>query len=259
MSRLVISGLRASIAGQEILRGIDLEVSSGEVHAVMGPNGAGKSTLGNVLMGNPAYREVSGSVTLDGVELLGLSPWLRAQAGLYLAPQDPVELPGVPLSSVIAEALSALGRPMAEDQRELRAELAREADAIGVPTAMLDRALNVDASGGEKKRLETLQLAMLAPRIAILDELDSGLDVDALRDVARRVDAGVRADLSGQSAREPLGVLVITHYRRLLTALLPDVVHVLVQGRIVASGGAEFSEELEANGYAAYLEPSATN
>ncbi|MDA8295133.1 MAG: Fe-S cluster assembly ATPase SufC [Actinomycetota bacterium] len=248
MSELVIEQLRAAIGGQEILRGVDLVVRSGEVHAVMGPNGAGKSTLAAVLMGHPSYAVLDGSVRLDGVELLGLPTWKRAAAGLYLAPQDPVEIPGVPIHAVLTEALKANGREE-EAGEALTALLATEAADIGLIGGLLDRPLNVGASGGERKRVETLQLAALRPRFALLDELDSGLDVDALRQVARRVAAAVRP--SDGSA--PLGVLAITHYRRLLDALLPDAVHVLVHGRVAESGGAELAAAIERDGYAAYL------
>lgn len=250
MSQLVVTGLRAAVAGTEILKGVDLSVSSGEVHAVMGPNGAGKSTLGKVLMGHPSYEVLAGSVCLDGVELLELPTWRRAAAGLFLAPQDPVEVPGVPVAAVLAEALAAAGRGADADAGQLSDRLAAEAAAIGLRPALLERGLNVDASGGEKKRIETLQLAALAPRIAVLDELDSGLDVDALRDVARRVAAGARP----VDGRPALGVLAITHYRRLLDELRPDRVHVLVGGRIVASGGPELADELERSGYATYFD-----
>ncbi len=251
MSELVIEDLRAAIGEQEILRGVDLVVRSGEVHAVMGPNGAGKSTLGKVLMGHPSYRVIGGSVRLDGRELLGLATFERAAAGLFLAPQDPVEVPGVPLAAVLAEALLAAGRVEEAAPGPLRERLVAEAATIGLAPGLLERPLNVDASGGEKKRLETLQLVTLAPRFALLDELDSGLDVDALRAVARRVTTAAREGQHAERAR--LGVLAITHYRRLLSALVPDVVHVLVRGRIVESGGLELAERLEREGYAAYL------
>lgn len=251
MSELVIVGLRAAVGGQEILRGMDLRVRSGEVHAVMGPNGAGKSTLGKVLMGHPSYQVIAGSVRLDGVELLELPTWQRAAAGLFLAPQDPVEVPGVPMASVIAEALVASGRK-GEASAGLGTRLAAEAAMLGVSPALLEKGLNVDASGGERKRMETLQLAALAPRVAVLDELDSGLDVDGLRDIARRIVKAARP----APGVEPLGVLAITHYQRLLEALRPDQVHVLVGGRIVASGGPELADELERTGYGAYLDPA---
>ena len=204
MSELVISGLRASVAGREILRGIDLTVRSGEVHAVMGPNGSGKSTLSHVVMGRPGYEVLDGSVTLDGRELLGLPTWERAHAGLFLAMQYPTEVAGVSLYDALEEAFVAAGRP----REEVRDLVTVEAGRINFDARFLTRSLNVDMSGGEKKRNETLQLAVLRPKIAILDELDSGLDVDALRDVSRRVEAATSED--------GLGVLAITHYTRLL-------------------------------------------
>jgi Fe-S cluster assembly ATP-binding protein len=245
VSTLEISGLHVAVGGAEILRGIDLTVSSGEVHAVMGPNGAGKSTLSSVIMGKPGYEVLEGSVTLDGVDLLALPAWERAVAGLHLVMQYPTEVPGVMLDDVLAEALSTRGRST-DDLAEL---LPAEAARIGFDERLLHRPLNVDLSGGEKKRNETLQLAVLRPRIAILDELDSGLDIDALRACSRRVE-----DLSNDAGdgHEPLGVLAITHYSRLLTELEPDRVHILVKGRIVTSGGPELAEVLEADGYAAF-------
>jgi len=251
VSTLRIAGLRAAIGSKEVLRGIDLEICSGEIHAIMGPNGAGKSSLANVLMGNRAYLVTEGSVTLDGVDLLSLSTYERAGAGLFLASQSPMEIPGVPLLSLLREALLAQGRADEAEEESLLARLDKEALSIGVPEAMLGRAVNVDASGGEKKRLETLQLAILQPRIALLDELDSGLDVDALRDVARRIERQAHAPEPGTIA---IGVLAITHYRRLLDELHPDGVHVYVNGRIVKSGGLELADELERDGYAAYTE-----
>ncbi len=249
MHTLRIAGLVAGLEGREILHGIDLELQSGEVHAIMGPNGAGKSTLGKVLMGHPGYPVTAGSVVIDRTELLALSTWERARAGLYLAPQDPEEIPGVPVASVLAEAYAASGRAHLAEPALLGARLEREAAAIGLDPVFLERALNVDASGGEKKRIETLQLVAHEPRFALLDELDSGLDVDALRDVARRVARAARPAGGGRG----IGVLAITHYRRLLDELAPDAVHVLVDGRIVRSGGPELADELERTGYAEYL------
>jgi Fe-S cluster assembly ATP-binding protein len=240
MSVLRIEGLRAGIPGREILRGIDLEVRSGEVHAVMGPNGSGKSTLSHVLMGKPGYEVLAGSVTLDGLELLGLPTWERARAGLFLALQYPIEVPGVSLEDALGEAFAASGR----DRSEVRALVAAEAVRVGFDERFLSRPLNVDLSGGEKKRNETVQLGVLRPRIAVLDEIDSGLDVDALRAVARRIEA--------ETAETGLGVLAITHYNRLLAELRADRIHVLSDGRIVASGGPELAEELERTGYVAY-------
>jgi Fe-S cluster assembly ATP-binding protein len=241
-SSLMVAGLRAGIEGREILRGVDLAVSSGEVHAVMGPNGSGKSTLAHVIMGRPGYEVFAGSVTLDGTELIGLPTWERAKAGLYLAMQYPTEVPGVPLEDALAEALRAQGRPPGD----VRALVAAEASRVGMSTALLTRPLNVDLSGGEKKRNEVVQLGVLAPKIAVLDEIDSGLDVDALKAVSRRV----------QEITDELGVgaLVITHYSRLLRELVPDRISVLRKGRIVAAGGPELAEELERTGYAGYEE-----
>jgi Fe-S cluster assembly ATP-binding protein len=235
MAELRIQGLTAEVEGRPILNGIDLVVASGEVHAVMGPNGSGKSTLSHVLMGKPGYEVTGGSVTLDGVELLDLPTWRRAQAGLFLAMQYPVEVPGVSLEDVLAEAFAAHGR----DVTVVPTEIAAEAERIGFAERLHTRALNVDLSGGEKKRNETLQLAVLRPRFAVLD-------VDALRACARRVEAATHDT--------DLGVLAITHYKRLLDELKPDVVHVLSKGRIVATGGPELADELELSGYASYAE-----
>jgi Fe-S cluster assembly ATP-binding protein len=245
VSVLKVSGLRAGVEGKEILRGVDLEVSSGQVHAVMGPNGSGKSTLAHVIMGGPGYEVYEGSVTLDGVELLGLPTWERAQAGLFLAMQYPTEVPGVSLNDAMAAALAPKGRTAMEVAELVTAEAAR----VGVTATLLARPLNVDLSGGEKKRNETLQLAVLAPKVAVLDEIDSGLDVDALKAVSRRVEL-----ITNEVG---LGVLVITHYSRLLRELRPDVVSVLRKGRIVISGGPELAEELESTGYAGYDEEPA--
>lgn len=241
MGELRIEGLVVDVAGRRILDGIDLTVRSGEVHAVMGPNGAGKSTLSHVLMGRAGYTVVAGSVTLDGTDLLALPTWQRAEAGLFLSMQYPVEVPGVRLESMLVEALAARGR----DTTVVHSALATEADRIGLAERLLDRPVNVDLSGGEKKRNETMQLAVLRPRFAILDELDSGLDVDALRACSRRV-----ADATDEF---DLGVLAITHWTRLFEQLRPDVVHVLAQGRIVATGGPELADELERSGYSAWV------
>ncbi len=242
MAELVISGLRAAVGGKEILRGVDLAVRSGEVHAVMGPNGSGKSTLAHVVMGRPGYDVIGGSVTLDGVDLLALEPWERAAAGLFSAMQYPTEVPGVALADVLEEALVAVGRGGGDVAERMRFE----AERIGFDERFLSRPVNVDLSGGEKKRNETLQLGVLQPRIAILDEIDSGLDIDALRKVARRVEA--------ETEERGLGVLAITHYRRLLTELRPDAVHVLARGRVVMSGGPELADRLEASGYAGFTD-----
>lgn len=240
MSTLEIRDLVAAVAGNTILNGINLTVSSGEVHAVMGPNGAGKSTLSAVVMGKPGYEVISGSVLLDGVDLLALPSWQRAQAGLHLVMQYPTEVPGVQLVDVMDQAFVARGMGTSG----LGARLGAEASRIGLDPALLERALNVDFSGGEKKRNETLQVAMLEPKIVILDELDSGLDIDALRDCAKRIEA--------LTNEKNIGVLAITHYNRLLEVLRPDHVHILVKGRIVSSGGPELADQLEIDGYAAF-------
>ena len=241
MSTLEIRNLRAGIAGKEILKGINLTIESGQVHAVMGPNGAGKSTLSAVIMGKPGYEVLEGTVTLDGQDMLSLPTWQRAVAGLHLVMQYPTEVPGVHLDAVLTEALTARGR----STDDMASRIAVEAKRISFDDSLVARAVNVDLSGGEKKRNETLQLAMLKPKIAILDELDSGLDIDALRDCARRVEDATKED--------NLGVLVITHYVRLLEELKPDVVHIVVDGRIVNTGGPELADELERDGYAAFV------
>lgn len=241
MSTLEIKGLTAKVGDKEILKGIDLVVSSGEVHAVMGPNGAGKSTLSAVIMGKPGYTVTGGSVTLDGQDILAMPTWQRATAGLHLVMQYPTEVPGVHVDNMLEEALRARGR----DTSALTERIATEAGRINFDADLVSRALNVDLSGGEKKRNETLQLGVLEPKIAVLDELDSGLDIDALRDCARRVEAA--------TTEINLGVLAITHYVRLLEELKPDVVHILAAGRIVKTGGPELADVLERDGYAAFV------
>jgi len=237
VSTLRIAGLRVAVAGQEILRGVDLEIASGEVHALMGPNGSGKSTLAHALMGRLEYEVLDGSVTLDGDELVGLPTWERAAKGLFLAMQYPVEVPGVRLVDFLAAAIRGRGG----EPNGLADRLASEAERLAVGDQFLTRGVNVEFSGGEQKRAETLQLAVLEPKIAVLDEIDSGLDVDALRDVARRVEA--------QTEDRDLGVLAITHYASLLSELRADRVHVMLAGRVVTSGGPELADELERVGY----------
>lgn len=237
---LTIEGLRASAGGKEVLHGVDLEVRAGEVHAVMGPNGSGKSTLAHALMGRPGTQVTAGRVAIDGVDLLDLATWQRARAGLFVALQQPVEVPGVKMESFMAEALDLLST----DHGDLAERLAAEARRIGLNRTLLERPVNVDLSGGERKRNETVQLGVLRPRFAVLDEIDSGLDVDALRAVARRVEDA--------TAEWGLGVLAVTHFPRLLAELRADRVHVLVAGQVVASGGSELAEELESSGYQAY-------
>ena len=237
---LEIKNLAVAVGGTQILNDVSLTIKSGEVHAVMGPNGAGKSTLSAALMGKPGYVVTGGSVTLDGVDMLALPTWQRATAGLHLIMQYPTEIPGVMLQDAMSAAIDARKR----DATNLRSLIATEAKRISFDTDLVDRAVNVDFSGGEKKRNETVQLAVLQPKIAILDELDSGLDIDALRDCAQRVEDATR--------EMNLGVLVITHYSRLFEQLKPDFVHILTNGRIVKSAGPELADELEVTGYAAY-------
>jgi Fe-S cluster assembly ATP-binding protein len=234
----VVEGLHASAGGREVLHGIDLEVKSGEVHVVMGPNGSGKSTLAHALMGRPGTTVTSGSIRMDGQELVGLPAWERARAGLFLALQNPVEVPGVGLRDLLSAAVDGVGAASL-DQR-----LVTEAKAVGLETSLLTRPLNVDLSGGEKKRTEMVQLGVLQPAVCILDEIDSGLDVDALGDVARRLQLA--------TVEWEVGILAITHFHRFLVELEADMVHVLVGGRIVATGDAELALQLEQTGYAGY-------
>jgi len=239
---LEIEGLRGGPGGTEILRGLDLRIEPGEVHALMGPNGSGKSTLSHLLMGRPGYAVTGGSVRVDGRDLLALPTWERAAAGVFLGMQYPTEVPGVATTDVLCAAAAAAG----QDVGAVAALVREEAAAIGFDERFLARSLNVDLSGGEKKRNETVQLAVRRPRIAVLDELDSGLDVDALRAVSRRIERATNED--------GLGVLAITHYARLLEELRPDVVHVFANGVIKATGGPELAEELERTGYAGWVD-----
>ena len=248
---LSIKDLHVSIDGKVILDGLSLDIPAGEVHAVMGPNGAGKSTLSYALAGRPGYDVTSGSVTLNGEDLLALAPNERAAKGVFLSFQYPTEVPGVPALTFLRTALNAQHKARGED--EISApnflKLVRQkAGELKIDFDMLKRALNVGFSGGEKKRMEILQMAMLAPKLAILDETDSGLDIDALRIVSE----GVNAMRSPDRA-----MLVITHYQRLLDHIRPDRVHVLAGGRIVESGGPELAHELERRGYLKYeVEPA---
>ncbi len=248
---LEIRDLHASVEGQAILNGVDLSVGAGEVHAVMGPNGSGKSTLSYVLSGREGYAVDRGEVLYDGQDLLELEPEERAVAGLFLAFQYPVEIPGVGTMTFLRTALNAVRRSQGGDELDAMQFLRvvrQKARALGIGDDMLKRALNVGFSGGEKKRNEMLQFAVLEPRLAILDETDSGLDIDALKIVAE----GVNALRSPDRA-----MLIITHYQRLLDHIVPDRVHVLAKGRILRSGGSELAHELEAKGYAEILSEAA--
>jgi Fe-S cluster assembly ATP-binding protein len=242
---LKIEGLTAEVEGKQILKGIDLEVPTGEVHAIMGPNGSGKSTLSYVLSGREGYEVTGGTATFNGQDILAMEPEERAAAGLFLAFQYPVELPGVGNATFLRTALNAQRKARGESELDAMQflKLARERmKALSMPEDMLKRGVNVGFSGGEKKRNEILQMALLKPSLAILDETDSGLDIDALKIVADGVNAMRGPEFSA---------LVITHYQRLLDYIVPDRVHVLMNGRIVKSGGPELAKELEAQGYAA--------
>jgi Fe-S cluster assembly ATP-binding protein len=248
---LEITNLQAGIGDKQILRGIDLVVPKGEIHAIMGPNGSGKSTLSYVLSGRPGYEVTGGSATFNGADLLGLEPEERAALGVFLAFQYPVELPGVGNANFLRTALNAQRRARGEAEVDAPSflKMARAAmKALSMPDDMLKRNVNVGFSGGEKKRNEVLQMAMLKPKLAILDETDSGLDIDALRIVADGVNSLRGPDFSA---------VVITHYQRLLDHIVPDRVHVLSAGRIIRSGGPELALELEANGYAGVVADAA--
>ena len=241
MSSLIINDLHVSIGEKEIIRGLTLEVPKGEVHAIMGPNGSGKSTLSKAIGGHPDYLVTRGEVRLDGVSILGMAPDVRARAGLFLAFQYPMEIPGVSNANFLRAAIQAR-LPQGEELEatDYYAQLYAEMDKLEMSRSFTARSVNEGFSGGEKKRNEILQMAMLKPTYAILDETDSGLDIDALRIVS----AGVNAQ------RGPgLGVLVITHYQRLLDYIVPDIVHVMIDGRIVRSGGKDLALALEEKGY----------
>jgi Fe-S cluster assembly ATP-binding protein len=243
MSLLQINDLRATVADKEILKGLSLTVSAGEVHAVMGPNGSGKSTPAQVLAGNPAYAVTGGSVTYDGSDLLAMAAEERAQKGVFLAFQYPVEIPGVSNAYFLRAAYNEIRKAHGQeevDPLEFADLMDEKLKLVDMDSAMLTRSVNAGFSGGEKKRNEILQMAVLSPKLSILDETDSGLDIDALRIVADGVNTLKRPDNA---------TIVVTHYQRLLNYIVPDFVHVLVAGRIVKSGGKELALELEDKGY----------
>ena len=246
-----IKDLKASIAGKEILKGISLSVKPGQVHAIMGPNGSGKSTLAQVIAGHPGYEVTGGSITYLGEDLLDMDPEIRAQKGVFLAFQYPVEIPGVTNAYFLRSAYNELRKARGEqeiDPMEFLDIMAEKLKLVGMEPEMVNRAVNSGFSGGEKKRNEILQMAVLEPRLAILDETDSGLDIDALRVVADGVNKLKRPDRS---------TIVVTHYQRLLNYIVPDFVHVLADGRIVRSGGKALALELEERGYDWLLEGAA--
>jgi Fe-S cluster assembly ATP-binding protein len=248
---LDIKDLHVTVDGKEILKGLTLKVGAGEVHAIMGPNGSGKSTLSYVLAGRAGYEVTGGSIRYEGEDLAALSPEERAAKGVFLAMQYPVEIPGVTTLTFIKTALNAQRRARGEadlDAMSVLKLVRAKAKELKVSEEMLKRALNVGFSGGEKKRLEILQMSLFEPKLAVLDETDSGLDIDALKVVADGVNALRRHDRA---------MLVITHYQRLLNYIVPDRVHVLVHGRIVAEGGKELAHELEAKGYAHVVKDAA--
>ena len=238
---LAIEGLHVRAEGTEILRGVDLSVGEGEVHALMGPNGSGKSTLANTLLGNPAFEVTAGRVLFRGEDVTAWSPDARGKAGIFLAFQYPEEIPGVPVVQFLRQALGAR-RGMDMSVLEVRVSLVEWMSRLGMDPAFADRYLNDGFSGGEKKRNEILQMALLDPELAVLDETDSGLDIDALRVVAKGIEEVRRS-------RPQLGVLLITHYQRILDELEPDRVHILMDGRVVDSGGPELAVRLERDGY----------
>jgi len=248
MSTLEIRGLKVSVETEqgevEILKGVDLTIKSGETHAIMGPNGSGKSTLAYSIAGHPKYKITGGTVTLDGEDVLAMSVDERAKAGLFLAMQYPVEVPGVSVSNFLRTAATAL-RGEAPKLREWVGEVKRAMESLKMDPAFAQRNVNEGFSGGEKKRHEIMQLELLKPKFAILDETDSGLDVDALRVVSEGV---VRAKAANNH-----GILLITHYTRILKYIKPDFVHVFAKGRIVEEGGPELADKLEAQGYAEYV------
>jgi Fe-S cluster assembly ATP-binding protein len=248
MSTLEIRDLKVAVEDKEILRGVNLTVKSGETHAIMGPNGSGKSTLAYAIAGHPKYTVTGGQVLLDGVDLLELSVDERARAGLFLAMQYPVEVPGVSVSNFLRTAVTSV-RGEAPKLREFAKDLKGGMDALAIDAAFAQRNLNEGFSGGEKKRHEILQLELLKPKIAVLDETDSGLDVDALRVVSEGIN---RFRASGET-----GVLLITHYTRILRYVKPDFVHVFAAGKVVEEGGPELADKLEAEGYEQYTKASA--
>jgi Fe-S cluster assembly ATP-binding protein len=240
---LHITNLHAGADGREILRGVELSIEAGEVHAIMGPNGSGKSTLARVLAGHPEYQVSEGQVTYDGHDLLAMDPESRARAGVFMAFQYPVEIPGVNNAYFLKAALNAIRAERGQEELdaiEFTALVRDRMKQLGVDEALLNRPVNEGFSGGEKKRNEIVQMAVLEPRLAILDETDSGLDIDALKTVAHGVNGMRRADRA---------FLLVTHYQRLLNYVVPDVVHVLADGRIIRSGGKELALELEEKGY----------
>lgn len=238
MSELSITNLNVSVGNKPIVKDFSIEIKSGEIHALMGPNGSGKSTLSNALMGKAGYEITSGEFEIDGKDLLGIPTWKRAQAGLFLTMQYPVEVPGVSTYDVLSNALPDFS------QKELLSKIDNLTSELNIDKSTLDRGINVDFSGGEKKRNETLQLSLLNTKFAIIDELDSGLDIDSLRKVSEKIKELVNDN--------KIGILLITHYKRILEVLKPDYVHIFSDGSIVKSGDYQLAEKLEEVGYSSF-------
>jgi len=248
MPILRINNLHATIGGQEILKGVSLDIDSSEIHAVMGPNGSGKSTLSNVLMGKPGIIVTEGSVTVDGQDMLSLSPDQRAQLGLFLGFQYPLAIPGVNARQLLRLAYNATAQTRGKttlDMKTFQKKLSEGMELLGISKEFVSRSINYGFSGGEKKRLETLQCWMLEPSFALMDETDSGLDVDALKTIAQSLKTLVE--------RIGCGMMLVTHYQRILHFLQPNVVHVFVDGRVVESGGKELAEKIEKEGYGKFI------
>ena len=248
MANIEIIDLHASVGDKEIISGLNLRINDGETHAIMGPNGSGKSTLSNVIAGNPEYKVTSGKIIFNGENILSLKPEERARAGIFLSFQTPVEIPGVSIMNFIKQSINARRKAAGNDDIDtvsfLKMIKAKAAE-LGISNEMLKRSLNVGFSGGEKKRIETLQISCLEPSFCILDEMDSGLDIDALRTVSEGIT---------KIKNEKRSFMVITHYQRLLDYIVPDVIHILYKGKIVKTGGKELALELEKTGYANYIQ-----
>lgn len=248
MAKIEIIDLHASVLDKEIIKGLNLSIKDGETHAIMGPNGSGKSTLSNIIAGNPEYQVTKGKILFDGKDILPLKPEERSRLGVFLSFQSPVEIPGVSILNFIKQSINSKKKANNEEEMDTVSFLKMvkpKALELGINNDMLKRPLNVGFSGGEKKRIETLQIACLEPSFCILDEMDSGLDIDALKTVADGINAMKNKNRS---------FLVITHYQRLLDYIIPDFIHILYQGRIVKSGGKELALELEKTGYADYMQ-----
>ena len=248
MANIEIIDLHAAVGDKEIISGLNLKISDGETHAVMGPNGSGKSTLSNVIAGNPEYKVTSGKIIFNGQDILAMKPEERARTGIFLSFQTPVEIPGVSITNFIKQSVNARRKAAGDgdiDTVSFMKMIKTKAAELGIPNEMLKRSLNVGFSGGEKKRIETLQISCLEPSFCILDEMDSGLDIDALKTVSE----GITKIKNGKRS-----FMVITHYQRLLDYIVPDVIHILYKGRIVKTGGKELALELEKTGYANYIQ-----